>query len=115
MRVTGEKRATKYDVKRSKSMPVAYNAMVAERRPDIDKLSGRAAVDEKVAGVLLRHGIAGGRRIDYQNFARAIERSLREGTLTPDKVNGFKDMWTRAYGCDGTILDEIVKALTGAE
>jgi len=107
-------RVKKYDAKRTKSMPVAYSTMVAELQPNVGKIGARAEIDSKVAAILTNHDVPSTRRIDYHNFARYIEKRVREGTLTPTVVEAAKAKWI-ALGCEEDVLNEIISALTGAQ
>ena len=112
VRKTGEERRIKYDIKRKTSMPVAYEKMVKDREPDLEAMVKRAEIDSKVAGILTAHDITGSDRIKYHNFAREVDKAIREGTLTETKLASLFAKYT-ALGCDDAILDEIVKALQG--
>jgi len=113
VRVSSQERIDKYDKKRQKTMPVGYETMVKDRKPDLEALGKRAEVDSKVGGILTQHGIPGNDRIKYHNFARTIERRHREGTLVPDVLNAELAKY-EALGCDRAVLDEIVRTITGA-
>lgn len=102
-----------YNTKRVVSMPLAYEAMVKGRVPKTDKIGYRAQVDEKVASILTKNNVSGNDRIKYHNFARYIEKRIREGTLTTTVVEASKSKYI-ALGCEDAILDEIISALTGA-
>lgn len=108
-----KERIEKYEIKRTTTMPVAYEKMVKERKPAVEKLGARAEIDEKVSGILNAHGVPGNFRIPYHNFARIIDRHLRNKTLVPKTVEAEMAKF-EALGCDRTILEEIVKTLTGA-
>lgn len=110
---SSSKRITKYDTKRTITMPVAFEAMVKNRRPDLESLGARAEIDEKVAGILTKNNISGSDRIKYHNFGRYIEKRVREKTLTQSVVESAKAKYV-ALGCDEAVLDEIIATLTGA-
>ena len=113
VKVTSQERIEKYDTKRTKTMPVGYEAMVKDRKPRLEKMGARAEIDSKVGGILTSHNISGTDRIKYHNFARTIERRHREGTLTSDIVEAEMSKYER-LDCDRAVLEEIVRTITGA-
>ena len=114
VKVPSSKRILKYEVKRKVSMPRAYESMITNEKLDLTPLGERAKIDEAVSGILNRHGIPGNDRIKYHNFARRIERLKRTGVLVPASLEAEMAKYER-LGCERTILEEIVKSITGAE
>jgi len=108
-------RKAKYERKRKTSMPVAYKEAMESEEIRVDNMARRAELDALVAGILTNRNVAGPARIAYHNFARAVDRAKREGTLTESKIRGLKTYFIEGYGCREEILDEIIKAMTGAE
>jgi hypothetical protein len=113
-KASAKKRIETYDIKRKGSMIQAYKDMVSRPTIDLAALGDRAKFDEMIAGILNKHDITGNDRIKYYNFARRIEKLKRTMNLTPTAIEAEKARFTR-LGCDATVLDEIVKTITGAE
>ena len=113
VRVGAQERIEKYDYKREEGMIIDYERAVKKRKPRLERLGARAELDAKIGAILTNHGIGGTDRIDYLNFARYIEKRHREGTLVPDVLEAEKAKYERK-DCDPAILDEIVRAITGA-
>jgi len=108
---SSQDRIEAYEDKRE-SMAKNYAKRVVEKRPKLERLGARAEVDSKVASILTANNITATDRIKYHNFARAIEKRVREGTLTSDFIEAEKAKFI-ALGCEESVLDQIVEALRG--
>ena len=103
------KRKEKYRIKSTETMPKAYESMI--KRADIDIYDMMEAIDRAVNEILTKHGVTGGKRVDYQRFAKKLFKFWRNNTLTNKILAGLVAEYARGYDCNPNILREISKTV----
>ncbi|MBS7612478.1 hypothetical protein KEJ27_09840 [Candidatus Bathyarchaeota archaeon] len=110
-RRTGQQRVSAYDIKKTTSMPPAYEARVG--KADVAVFGVLADLEAKCAGILTDADVTGSDRIKYLNFVRAVWSQVRKGTLTNSKKNALVTYFV-SQGCDEAVLTQLANAVMGA-
>jgi len=114
---SGQRRHKKW---KSKFVAETISARITQVLDEADEraeegLITYANLDLQLNPILDKHGIAGPDRAKYKAFGRKLlKASLRTSGRAVDVVAlGLKSYFVTSYGCDPSVVDEIISAVLG--